>query len=98
MRVQMKPNFTNEVKTLMLNASNGYCQCNPACLKKVSDFHHKLSNTKVNQKKFPLFLQSPFNCCPISRNCHINRAPKIRESLAMSYEKWLGQKLAIAQN
>lgn len=82
--------FSQETRELALQASNGYCMCSIGCFKKATEFHHKLSNTKVNQSLYPLFLQSIFNCCPIERNCHAKgHIPRIREPEARAFEQYL---------
>ena len=84
--------FSNEVRESMLGAFNGYCQCSESCVMKATEFHHILPNTKMNQKLYPLFLQSPFNCCPINRDCHSSKPKvKIRENLVIVYEEYLNK-------
>ena len=85
----MKPNFTEETKRAMYAASSGYCQCSKECVEPISEFHHVFPNTKVNNKKYPLFLQSPFNCCPIFRDHHVSNRPTISENLVIVYEEYL---------
>lgn len=82
--------FSPRTREMMLRVSNGKCQCSFECVKQVTEFHHKLPNTKVNQKLFPLFLQSPFNCLPINNDCHMSK-PKIKvsESEATVFEEFL---------
>lgn len=82
--------FPDYVRELALLKSNGYCQCSDGCAKQATEFHHKLSNTKVNQRLFPIFLQSIFNCCPINRDCHASKPlPRISEREAKFYEMYL---------
>lgn len=82
--------FSALTKKLAFQASSGYCQCSPECNKTVTEFHHKFSNTKVNQQLYPLFLQSIFNCCPINSDCHMTKPlPRIQEYQVSVYEKWL---------
>ena len=83
-----KLNFLIEVREAIFKAQNGFCA---NCLNKILSFHHKLSNTKINQKKYPLFLQSPFNCVGLCDKCHRDFAYKYRisENLAEVYENYL---------
>ena len=86
----MKQTFSEETKKLALDIGNGFCQCEWVCVKKATEFHHMLPNTKPNQKLFPLFLQSIFNCCPINHDCHMtNPKVKISANQASFYETWL---------
>ena len=84
----MKKTFNDKTRLAVLSSSHGFCQCSRDCTEKAVEFHHRFSNTKVNQKKYPLFLQSPMNCLPISRDCHIN-ARHLPESLVQVYEEYL---------
>jgi hypothetical protein len=82
--------FSQRTRELALSMSHGLCQCSVDCVKPVTEFHHKCSNTKVNQILFPIFLQSIFNCCPIAHSCHMEgRGPKIRTSEAAAFEEYL---------
>ncbi len=82
--------FSPKTRELALRMSNGYCQCSPDCVEKVTEFHHKLPNTQVNQKLYPLFLHSIFNCCPIAHGCHMNKPkPRISAMEAAAFEEFL---------
>jgi len=87
-----KPNFSEYVYKLAMDMTNGFCMVH-GCLNQVNDLHHRLSNTKLNFKKFPLFLQSIFNCFPICREHHddysLLKNVKITEQQAEAYEQWL---------
>lgn len=66
----MKPNFSAETKMNVLVENGFICQyCEE---RRIVDFHHRLPNTKYNQKKFPKFLQSKANCAGLCRECHIS--------------------------
>ena len=82
--------FSDEVRRTMFMASSGYCQCHTKCTKPVTEFDHIIPNTKPNNKLFPLFLHSPFNCLPINRGCHQQKG-KISISLRQAevYENYL---------
>jgi len=62
-----KPNFPNWVRNHVLDAQNSFCKC---CLTPIAEFHHRMPNTVTNQRLYPLFLQSPFNCVGLCRGCH----------------------------
>lgn len=85
----MKKYFSEETKRLAFSMSAGYCQCRHECTERATEFHHRLSNTKVNQKLYPLFLQSIFNCLPVHKSCHERKPKTIRPNEAAAYEKWL---------
>jgi len=84
--------FTEELKRTLGEANNGYCSY-PGCINLIHSIHHKLPNTVYNQKKFPLFLQSPFNGVALCLECHTNNAHKykITDKQAELYEKWLNE-------
>lgn len=84
--------FSQEIRESLYTIFNGYCQI-PDCNNKATELHHRLPNTINNQKKFPLFLQSPFNAFLICKHCHENYSLfkwlKISEKQAEIYEKYL---------
>jgi len=87
----MRPNFSEGVRQGIYAAQNGFCAVD-GCLERIVDIHHRLSNTKVNQKLFPLFLQSPFNGEGICRGHHQGPEKeqfKITEQQARMYEEYL---------
>ena len=84
--------FSEETRQAVYGAQNGRCKI---CVEPIVDFHHKLPNTKINRKLFPLFINSVFNCAGLSRDCHTNKSYlfKVTEKEAQMYENWL-KKLA----
>ena len=81
--------FPDEVKRDMEAVFHGYCHGHN-CYEKIHSFHHKLKNTPYNRKRYPLFMQSPFNCFPSCEKGHIHYADKkITPELAMVYENYL---------
>ncbi|MFA5048567.1 MAG: hypothetical protein WC516_06105 [Patescibacteria group bacterium] len=84
--------FSQEIREQLYKANRGYCSI-PGCTNKAKECHHILHNTLVNQKKFPLFLQSPFNCAILCRDCHMKYSTfswlKITEKQAEVYESYL---------
>ena len=84
--------FSSKTRSMMLVASGGYCQI-PGCIKKVTEFHHLFANTKVNQRLWPLYLQSPMNCFPICNDCHMTKGLPFKPSIATiaAYEEYLNE-------
>jgi hypothetical protein len=84
----MTEGFSAEVKENIGEAQNWYCK---NCLNKIDSFHHMLSNSNVNGKKFPLFLNSPFNCVGLCQQCHDSfpHLYKVTEKEAEVYENYL---------
>lgn len=85
--------FSQEVRDLILNAYNYYC-CVDGCVNRAEEIHHALHNTKLNQKKYPLFIQSIFNARPICKSCHERYSQfkgqlEVTEKQADAYEKYL---------
>ena len=82
--------MNDKTRELAFRLGSGYCMCSKDCHKEATEIHHKLSNTKVNRKKFPLFIESIFNLCPINHDCHMSKPlPTISEWKAAIYEEWL---------
>ena len=89
--MEERPNFTRWVRESVYEAQNGYCRCKD-CLNKIDEFHHRMPNTVMNQKLYPFFLQSPFNCVGLCRACHGSAAMhqfKITIKEAQFYELYL---------
>lgn len=80
--------FSNETKRAVFEAQNGISK---EGLEPITDFHHKLPNTKANRRRFPLFIHSPFNCVGLSRGTHTNKSHLYRVTIkeAEMYEKFL---------
>lgn len=90
--MKLNSGFSQEVRDVMLEVSAGRCQCSSDCVLPVTEFHHMLSNSKVNRKLFPNFINSVFNCCPVNHDCHMSGlVPKIPARLAEAYEWYLSQ-------
>jgi hypothetical protein len=91
-RREIMKTFSQETREQVSEAFNGFCSVED-CFADAVDHHHKLSNTKYYQEKFPLFLQSPFNCAPVCRFHHDNNSQhpelKINEKQAEVYEEFL---------
>lgn len=84
----MRQGFTNEIRRSVGEAQNWTCY---KCLKPIASYHHKLANIKENRLQFPLFLNSPFNCVGLCKECHEQRAHLFRITIqeAEVYEDWL---------
>jgi hypothetical protein len=86
----MKGSFSDKTKEIMLEAYNWVC-ATKGCFERVEHFHHILPNTDVNNKLYPLYTQSPFNCFPICSICHMNKPlpEKPPERLIILFEEYL---------
>ena len=82
--------FSPEVKQAVFNATSWYCW-RKGCTEKIHSFHHKLKNNAYNREKFPLFINSIFNCAGLCFLHHTNNAGEwnISEKVAEAYENWL---------
>jgi len=81
----------DHVRRMVWEAYNGYCACED-CLHRAEEVHHVKSNSKANNKKWPLFMQSPFNLRPICHPCHDSKKIyqfKITDKQAQMYEDYL---------
>lgn len=60
-------------------------------MNKASELHHRLSDTTINNKLFPLFVNSPFNLVGLCHDCHEKHRhkEKIDEDLAVVYQSYL---------
>jgi len=68
----------------------GYLCWNEECNNRAEELHHMLSQSKINKRKFPLFIHSPFNLVPLCSICHHGKTlPRIDERLAAVYERFL---------
>lgn len=84
-----KPCFSPEVQENERIAHNGFCRIED-CLEIIHKYYHRLPNTKTNQEKFPLFLQSQFNCAGLCYYHGLNiEGVRISESEAQVYEEYL---------
>ena len=86
----MTVGFSDAIRFMVGKAQNWLCA---KCLKPITSYHHKLPNTVYNQKRFPLFLSSPFNCVGLCQACH-DKYPhlfRISTQKAEMYEEWLQQ-------
>ena len=74
-----RPNFSDDTKLDVLDRAKWICECgtkecadDPVTTEDVFDFHHKIPNTKVNQKRYGEKLQSKENAALLRRKCHLN--------------------------
>ena len=88
----MKDSFSFLSRLSVVDAYGGYC-CVTDCTHQASEAHHALPNTKVNNKKYPLFINSVFNIRPVCKKHHEHYTmhPELRvsERLATVYEQAL---------
>jgi len=83
--------FAQEDRENAYNAKHGYCWIN-GCTKKAEEAHHLLENTKLNNEKYSLFIQSIFNLFPICHDHYDSEEiykVRIVEGQARMYEDWL---------
>lgn len=82
--------FSEEVKQQVYEMQNGYC-FTIGCINKIHSVHHKLQDTKYNEKKFPLFLNSVFNAIGLCYDCHKQKQHlyRVTEKIAEVYEEFL---------
>ena len=86
--------FSEQVRYDENKAHHGYCRVK-GCTNKIHSFHHRLPNEKAYRKKFPLFIQSPFNCAGLCYDHHEGHATSgvdITEREAQVYENFLYEK------
>ena len=90
--METKPNFSPDTVRLLKASTNGYCAI-PGCIAEADDLHHRLPNTKLNNKRFPLFIQSIFNAIQLCRKHHEHYGEMkwltITDRQAECYEVWL---------
>jgi len=86
--------FPDKTKEAMLEVCGWMCAIE-GCFNEVEQFHHIVPNTDINNKLWPLFIQSPFNCFPICSTCHMNKPlpKKPSERLIQVYEDYLSSLL-----
>jgi 5-methylcytosine-specific restriction endonuclease McrA len=82
--------FSRETKEVMLEAYSWMC-ATKGCYEPIEQFHHIIPDDKVNNKLYPLYTQSPFNCFPICIGCHMNKPlpEKPSKRLIQLFEKYL---------
>ncbi len=85
------PTFSQEVRKAAFEAKHGFCWVH-WCQSKAQEAHHRLENTKNNNKNFPIFIQSIFNIFPICHEHHDSGEiynVRIKPEEAQIYEDWL---------
>jgi len=82
--------FSPEVRKAVYNATSGYCW-REGCTEKIHSFHHRLKNNRYNRERFPLFIQSIFNCVGLCYGDHRDHSAEwdITEKQAEAYENYL---------
>ena len=89
----MTKTFSGDVREAILESYNYFC-CVRGCTTPADEIHHALHNTELNNKKYPLFINSIFNARPVCKSCHDNYALhkaelEINEKQAKVYEEYL---------
>ena len=88
MKYIAKP-FSGKVRCAVFDAQEGMCAVD-GCYERIRDFHHCKPNTKTNNKLYPLFIPSIFNCKGLCTKHHTNYAQwNITDALCHAYEEWL---------
>jgi len=88
MKYKAKP-FSDEIMHAVFDAQNGMCAAT-GCYNPIKDFHHCKPNTKTNNKLYPLFVPSIFNCKGVCIGHHTNYAIwNITDALCRAYETYL---------
>lgn len=84
--------FSQDIRERESEAHSGYCRVK-GCWQKIHSFHHRLANTIINNKHFPMFMQSQFNCAGVCEPHHIHNAAvaglNISFREAVAYEQYL---------
>jgi 5-methylcytosine-specific restriction endonuclease McrA len=81
--------FSKEVREAVVRSQHGYCDL--CANKERLEVHHRVPNTKTNNKLFPLFLHSIFNAIALCYGCHTYKKHEYNISLdkAREYEEYL---------
>ena len=85
-----KLTFSADVRMMVRRGAAGYCTA-PGCVNPGLEFHHRVANTVTNNKLYPLFLHSIFNCAFVCRDCHSNHnyVFNINPLFTRAYEAYL---------
>ena len=80
--------FSKETKLQIVEAQNHKCLL---CSDPIVDIHHKLYNTKPNNKLYPIFVNSILNAVGLCFSCHTHRKHELNipYKIAGAYEKYL---------
>ena len=83
--------FDKQLKEDMFEAVGYRCCVRPTL--EATQAHHIVPNTKINQRRWPLYLQSPMNLMPINHDIHMSAplpTPPSDRVLDI-YERWLSK-------
>ena len=81
--------FPEHVIRAVYNAQGGLCAVE-GCNHKIVDYHHRKPNSRTNNKLYPLFIPSIFNCKGLCTKHHTNYAQwNITDALCRAYEEGL---------
>lgn len=79
------------VREMVVEAWNWHCALD-GCSERADGVHHIKENSVANVKRWPLFINSPFNLRPLSNSCHNGvrmHELKITDKVADMYEAFL---------
>lgn len=82
--------FSIEIKQAVHDAQHGYCKVK-GCHCKIHSIHHMLHDTEYNRRRFPLFIDSPFNAVGLCEFHHTQKSHewRITDEEAKMYEAYL---------
>jgi creatinine amidohydrolase/Fe(II)-dependent formamide hydrolase-like protein len=80
--------FSKYVRDMAFAVHGGQCA---NCEKPAKELHHRLPNTKTNQRLYPHLLNSIFNAVPMCHECHEQKSHlyHMTQALAIAYEQYL---------
>ncbi|MHA1437931.1 MAG: hypothetical protein ACTSPD_10175 [Promethearchaeota archaeon] len=86
----MTPGFSEETKQAIYESQNGYCKVK-GCHNSIHSVHHKLHDTEYNRRKYPLFIDSPFNAVGLCEHHHTQKSHewRVTDQEAKMYEEYL---------
>lgn len=82
--------FRKEIRASVKSAYAGRCATD-GCLHLSTEAHHIVPNTKINNERWPIYIQSPMNMIPLCYECHHNKPlPKKPNHMLLDiYENFL---------
>jgi len=83
-----------DIREIVVSMYHGCCGVH-GCYSEATEIHHRVSNSKNNLAKYPLFLNSPINLIAICRKHHedgkVLKALRWTEHQARIFEEYLTQ-------
>ena len=83
----------DNLRAMVHKLYNGYC-ATEGCVSKEIQCHHRISNSKNNLVKYPLYMKSIFVLVPLCYDCHHNKSLKqwrVTDHQAQIFEDYLTQ-------